>query len=129
MNCTTDTAAKATHYYDTYGGQRRLLCAECANRFGYPQYLVELNPPKPPLRQAGYLVQTFDGTGSSDPVTEVWPFEETVALAWVEVVTGCDKVSADWLIADAIWAAYEPQNQEAGELTVEVTKVTCLLLV
>ncbi|MFJ6183751.1 hypothetical protein [Streptomyces sp. NPDC092295] len=119
----------ATHYYRTVGGADSGRCGHHANRFGYPQYLVELNPPKHRVRQSGYLVQVFDGTGVSDPVAEVWPFEEEVALIWVGVATGCDRASADWLVADAIWAAYEPQQLEAGELSVEVTKVTRLLLI
>ncbi|WP_052397141.1 hypothetical protein [Streptomyces sp. NRRL F-5123] len=130
MNCTyLGHAANATHFYDTTEGVRKHLCIDCAGRFGYPQYLTEINP-KPPIAQAGYVVETFDGEGESDPVIELWPFESEVALAWIQALTGVATFTVEWLLADAQSSPYEPQYQEAGGwLTLEVRKVTCLRLI
>ncbi|QAY15904.1 hypothetical protein SEA_TINABELCHER_81 [Streptomyces phage TinaBelcher] len=128
-HCTYDldhSAVAATHYYRAYEGDRVMLCFGCASRFGYPQYLVQINKP---VRQSGYLIQVFDGTGMDDPVTAVWPFESDQAESWVRTITACTRESAEWLVGDAAYDPYNPQYLDSADLTVEVTRVTCLSLV
>jgi hypothetical protein len=120
---------KATHYYATIGRGDQGRCADHAAQFGYPQYLVELDPPLPALRQPGYVILFNEGNGNEDEVAVTWPFAEELAAWWVENITGADKNDADWLIGDAAYDPYRPQYLEKGEVTVEVTRVTTLTLV
>ncbi|MEU0344225.1 hypothetical protein ABZ092_36125 [Streptomyces bobili] len=117
---------KATHYYVTGRGDNAGRCQYHADQFGYPQYLVELNPPKPALRTPGYLIQFWDGDGEGDDIAAVWPFPEELSEWWVENISACDKVSAQWLIGDAAYEPYDPKFLEATGVSVEVTRVTNL---
>ncbi|WJN62618.1 hypothetical protein [Streptomyces phage phiScoe1] len=115
----------ATHYYDTVGGARLHLCAECADRFGYPEYLV-------PLRRAdwqseyGYLVASLVGNGRDDLTADLWPMDGSSTEWWLEVL-GCPQV--DYLLADAAWEPYRAHQAQDAGFTFEVTRVTCLPLV
>ncbi|ATI18784.1 hypothetical protein SEA_DAUDAU_83 [Streptomyces phage Daudau] len=120
---------KATHYFATVGKGNQGRCYDHAMQFGYPEYLVEINPPKPALRQPGYVILFNEGNGNEDEVAVTWPFEEELASWWVGNITGCESVDADWLVADAAYDPYRPQYLERTDVTVEVTRVTCLALV
>jgi hypothetical protein len=120
---------QATHYYRTVRGDNAGRCQYHADQFGYPQYLIELNPPRPALRQPGYVILFNEGNGQEDEVAVTWPFEEELASWWVENITGTDKVNAEWLVADAAYDPYRPQYLEKGEVTAEVTRVTTLAIV
>jgi hypothetical protein len=115
----------ATHYYLTAGGSNRYLCAYCADRFGYPQYLVQLTP-DPWRPEYGYLISAFDGTGSSDYVADVWPFDGDYAEGWLDCL-GCEE--SNYLIADAAWEPYRAHQSTVSTLTYEATRVTVLPLV
>ncbi|AXQ61132.1 hypothetical protein SEA_HANK144_78 [Streptomyces phage Hank144] len=128
MNCGI-CSSPATHYFATVGQGNQGRCYEHAMRFGYPEYLVELNPPKPALRQSGYIINFNDGEGNEDEVAMVWPFAEELAAWWVDNIVGCGETEAEWLISDAIYDSYRPQYLEKASATVEVTHVTCLTLV
>ncbi|MEV5330845.1 hypothetical protein [Streptomyces werraensis] len=125
MRCTI-CSEHASHYFRTVGGENVGRCPYHADQFGYPEYLVEINPPRPALRTPAYLIQFWDGSGQDDPVAAVWPFEDDLAEWWVSNVTACDKRSAEWLVADAAYAPYEPQFLDAAGVHVEVTRVTSL---
>jgi hypothetical protein len=113
----------ATHYYLTAGGYNRYLCAHCADRFGYPEYLVQLTP-DPWRPQYGYLINAFDGSGLGDQVADVWPFDDDQAEAWL-MILGCED---KYLLADAAWEPYRA-HQTIERLTYEATRVTVLPLV
>ncbi|MGM9381100.1 hypothetical protein [Streptomyces antibioticus] len=115
---------KATHYYRAYEGDRVNLCFGCAGRFGYPQYLVEY--PRPWRPQYGYLVNAHTGNGSSDWVSDLWPFEGEGTVQWLDIL-GCP--DAELLVADACWEPYRAHYSENTGLVYEVTRVTCLPLV
>ncbi|AFU62138.1 hypothetical protein D854_gp04 [Streptomyces phage R4] len=119
----------ATHYFATVSRGNAMRCQHHADQFGYPQYLVEINPPKPAIRQPGYVIQFWDGSGNGDEVAEIWPFEEELSEWWVQNISACDKRSAEWLVGDAAYHPYEAQFLEAQDVHVEVTRVTCLPLV
>lgn len=118
------SATEATHYYRTYGGDRVNLCWDCANRFGYPQYLVEY--PQPWRPEYGYLVASLVGNGRDDLANDVWPMEGSSTEWWLDVL-GCPDV--DGLLADAAWEPYRAHYAEEAGFTYEVTRVTCLPLV
>lgn len=115
---------KATHYYRAYEGDRVNLCFGCAGRFGYPQYLVEY--PRPWRTVYGYLTNTLAGSGESDLVADVWPFEEEGTTWWLDIL-GCP--DPEILVADAAWEPYRAHQSERSGLTFELTRVTCLPLV
>ncbi|WP_436739943.1 hypothetical protein [Streptomyces sp. BBFR102] len=117
----------ATHYFATARGNQG-RCQRHADQFGYPEYLVELTPPKPALRQPGYVIQFWDGSGEGDAVAEVWPFPEELAEWWVQNISGCDSFSAERLVEDAAYRPYEPHLMETAGVQVEVTRVTLLTL-
>ncbi|MFJ6893575.1 hypothetical protein [Streptomyces hokutonensis] len=110
-------------------GENHGRCFDHARQFGYPEYLVELNPPKPALRVPGYVILFQEGDGQEDEVAVTWPFQEELASFWVESVSGADKVDSDWVVADAAYDPYRPQYLEKQGVTVEVTRVTTLTLV
>ncbi|QJD50725.1 hypothetical protein SEA_ISSMI_79 [Streptomyces phage Issmi] len=118
------SAVAATHYYRAYEGDRVNLCFGCANRFGYPQYLVEY--PRPWRPQYGYLVNAHTGNGASDWVSDLWPFEGEGTVQWLDIL-GC--TDAELLVADAAWEPYRAHYSENAGLVYEVTRVTCLPLV
>ncbi|MFE3589421.1 hypothetical protein ACFXOY_18090 [Streptomyces niveus] len=120
---------QATHYYRTAGGNNSGRCRYHAEQFGYPEYLVELVPPRTALRVPGYVILFNDGDGNEDEVAATWPFEEERAEWWVETVAACDAEAARWLVTDAAHDRYRPQYLEAVRVTVEVTRVTCLPLI
>ncbi|UFD98014.1 hypothetical protein PQC18_gp76 [Streptomyces phage Pablito] len=120
---------KATHYYKSHGKGNQGRCAYHAEQFGYPEYLVELEPPKAALRVPGYVILFNEGNGNEDEVAVVWPFEEELAEWWVGHISAAEKSDVQWLIDDAVYDPYRPQYLERGEVTVEVTRVTCLTLV
>ncbi|QAX95536.1 hypothetical protein SEA_BARTHOLOMEWSD_88 [Streptomyces phage BartholomewSD] len=125
--CTYDldhSAIAASHYYRAYEGDRVNLCFGCASRFGYPQYLVEY--PGPWRTQYGYLVNAHTGNGSSDWVSDLWPFEGEHTVQWLGIL-GCP--DSELLVADACWEPYRPHYSENTGLVYEVTRVTCLPLV
>lgn len=127
--CTYDldhSAVAATHYYKAYEGDRVNLCFDCASRFGYPQYLVEYPVARPWRPEAAYLVNIHDGSGQGSEVADVWPETETETVAWL---SNLPRQEADWLLADAIYAAYDAHFAEYGDWTYEVRKVTCLPVV
>ncbi|AVO22566.1 hypothetical protein PBI_PAEDORE_83 [Streptomyces phage Paedore] len=119
----------ATHYYVTASRGNAYQCQYHADRFGYPQYLVEINPPRPPLLMPGYVVQTLNGSGEVNDAFEAWPFDEDFVEPWISIQSGADERSIEWLVGDAAYYAYEPQYLEATDVNVEVTRVTCLALV
>ncbi len=119
----------ATHYFATVGKGNQGRCAIHAAQFGYPQYLVELNPPRPALCQPAYLIQLWKGDGEKDEVAEIWPFEEELAEFWVRMASDCGEDAAEWLVGDAAYEPYQAQFLETPDLQVEVTRVTNLLLV
>ncbi|QOV06211.1 hypothetical protein KGG72_gp81 [Streptomyces phage Salutena] len=126
MRCTI-CSDQATHYYRSVGGENVGRCAYHADQFGYPEYLVEINPPRPALRTPAYLVQFWDGLGmDQDPVAAVWPFAEELAEWWVQNITAADKGKVEWLMSDAAYAPYGAQLMETQDVTVEVTRVTSL---
>lgn len=116
--------AAATHYYDTIGQGRRHLCQLDADRFGYPQYLVQIEP-DPWRPQYGYLVNSHTGGGWGDLTPDVWPFTEPHTTEWLETL-GCKD---PYLLADAAWEPYRAHFAETAGLTIECTRVTCLPLV
>ncbi|ATI18941.1 hypothetical protein SEA_SQUEAKYCLEAN_78 [Streptomyces phage SqueakyClean] len=120
---------KATHYYRTVGGDNAGRCQYHADQFGYPEYLIELEPPKAALRQPGYVILFNEGNGNEDEVAVTWPFAEELAEWWVENITAAEKSDVQWLVADAAYDPYRPQYLERRDVTVEVTRVTCLALV
>jgi hypothetical protein len=128
MRCTI-CSELATHYYRNGRGENAGRCFDHAAQFGYPEYLIELNPPKPALRVPGYVILFQEGNGQEDEVAVTWPFEEELASFWVERVSGADKVDSDWVVADAAYDPYRPQYLEKQGVTVEVTRVTTLTLV
>jgi hypothetical protein len=113
----------ATHSYRTAGGRTAYLCAYCADRFGYPQYLVQLTP-DPWRPEHGYLINAFDGSGLGDEVADVWPFDGNQAEAWL-MILGCED---KYLLADAAWEPYRV-HQSTERLTYEASRVTVLPLV
>jgi hypothetical protein len=125
MHCTYgDHLATATHYYDTAGRGKSYLCQDHADRFGYPEYLVQITP-DPWRPQYGYLVNSHTGDGASDPVADLWPFEGDHAEWWLGILGNQDK----YLIADAAWEPYRAHQTEVQGLTIECTRVTVLPLV
>jgi len=128
MRCTI-CSELATHYYRNGRGENTGRCFDHAAQFGYPEYLIELNPPKPALRVPGYVILFQEGNGNEDEVAVTWPFEEELASWWVGNIASADKFDSDWLIADAAYDPYRPQYLEKGGVTVEVTRVTTLTLV
>ncbi|MGW6600590.1 hypothetical protein [Streptomyces sp. NPDC055036] len=120
---------KATHYYESLGMGKQARCAYHAKQFGCPEYLVELEPPKAALRVPGYLVLFNEGDGVEDGVAATRPFERGLAEFWVWLNAGAEESEARWLIDDAAYDPYHPQYMERGDLTVEVTRVTCLPVV
>lgn len=122
---------RATHYYRTAGGDNAGRCQFHADQFGYPEYLIELTPAPVAIRQPGYLIQFWDGNGEDqDAVAAVWPFEAELAEWWVQNITACRKEQADWAVADAAYAPYEPQFLDGpSDVTCEITRVTVLSLV
>ncbi|MFF8845514.1 hypothetical protein ACF08N_22770 [Streptomyces sp. NPDC015127] len=117
---------KATHYYRTAGGENAGRCQYHADQFGYPEYLIELEPPKAALRVPGYVILFNEGNGNEDEVAVSWPFAAELAEWWVENITAAEKSDVRWLIEDATYDPYRPQYLEQGSLTVEVTRVTSL---
>jgi hypothetical protein len=129
MNCSI-CSDPATHYYRSAAGQNVGRCGYHAEQFGYPEYLIELNPPKPAMRVPGYVIQFWDGSGEHQDSTAVtWPFAEELAEWWVQHITDADKGKVHWMMSDAAYAPYHPQFLKARDVTVEVTRVTCLPLV
>lgn len=122
-------SSEATHYYDTVGGEKSGRCAYHAEQFGYPEYLIELHPPRPALRVPGYVILFNEGSGNVDEVAVTWPFEEELAAWWVRNITAADEAETDGLVGDAAYDPYRPQYLERSNVTVEVTRVTCLSLV
>ncbi|MDX3405137.1 hypothetical protein PV708_02640 [Streptomyces sp. ME02-6977A] len=125
--CTYDldhSAVAATHYYRAYEGDRVNLCLDCANRFGYPQYLVEY--PRPWRPEFGYLVTVLNGEPSGDELPEIYPMDGNAAEFWLDLL-GCKEV--DYLLADAAWEPYRPHYSEHGGVTYEAQRVTCLPVV
>ncbi|MFI5863549.1 hypothetical protein [Streptomyces sp. NPDC051546] len=116
--------AAATHYYDTVGVGRRYLCQRDAEQFGYPPYLVQLQP-DPWRPRYAYLVNALTGEGVSSPTADVWTFTEPRTVEWLEAV-GCKD---PLVLADAAWEPYRAHLAEAAGLTIECTRVTCLPLV
>ncbi|MFG2923898.1 hypothetical protein ACGFYA_20610 [Streptomyces sp. NPDC048305] len=119
-------SASATHYYRTVRGDNAGRCQYHADQFGYPQYLVELNPPKQAVRLPGYVIQFWEGDGTEDEIAAIWPFEEELSEWWVQSTTACDKRSAEWLVGDAAYEPYAPKYLDAAGIRVEVTRVTTL---
>lgn len=119
----------ATHYYRTVGGDNAGRCHYHASQFGYPEYLVELNPPKPALRQPGYVIVFNDGEGQQSETDITWPFEEELAEFWVSSIAAADPLKTRWLVSDAAYEPYKPMYLEQKDLTVEVTRVTRLAIV
>jgi hypothetical protein len=127
MNCTYnwDHQAPATHYYEMVGGGQLHLCAYCADRFGYPEYLVPVK--RPDWRaEYGYLVSTHWGSGEGDLAADLWPIEGEGVEKWLDIL-GCKE--SDYLVADAAWEPYRAHYSENEGLVYEVTRVTCLPLV
>jgi hypothetical protein len=125
MDCTyAFHPATATHYYRTAAGTKLHLCADCASSFGYPEYLVPVQP-APWRKEYGYLVNAHIGDGSDDLVADLWPFEGDDAERWLRALGNQDK----YLLADAAWEPYRAHQSEAQGLTIECTRVTCLPLV
>ncbi|ATI19019.1 hypothetical protein KGG85_gp80 [Streptomyces phage Tefunt] len=122
-------SGKATHYYRSVGKGNQGRCAYHAGQFGYPEYLIELEPPKAAIRQPGYVILFNEGNGQEDEVAVTWPFEEELASWWVGNVSGADDSEVEWLVSDAAYDPYAPQYLEKGRVTVEVTRVTTLALV
>lgn len=119
---------KATHYFATVSRGNQGRCQYHADQFGYPEFLVELNPPMPALRQPGYVILFNEGDGQEDEVAVTWPFAEELASWWVENISGVTEFDAKWMVNDAAYDPYHPQYLEKGDLTVEVTRVTRLPL-
>lgn len=119
----------ASHYYRTVGGENAGRCHYHASQFGYPEYLVELNPPKPAIRQPGYVIVFNEGDGQPRDLDLIWPFEEELAEFWVGSIADVDKLMTRWLVSDAAYEPYQPMYLEQGGVTVEVVRVTCLALV
>ncbi|WP_420312561.1 hypothetical protein ACOB87_38020 [Streptomyces sp. YS-B37] len=128
MNCAI-CSELATHYYRNGRGENTGRCYDHAAQFGYPEYLVELNPPKPALRVPGYVILFNEGNGQEDEVAVTWPFAEELASFWVGNISGADRNDSDWVVADAAYDPYRPQYLERQGVTVEVTRVTTLTLV
>lgn len=122
--CYTGCFSPVTHYFDKVNGGKSYLCQYHADQFGYPQYLVPLTP-APWRKEYGYLVNSLAGDGQSDPVLDLWPFEEDHAESVLSMV-GCQD---PYLLADAAWRPYEAHLSENAGLTFEVTRVTVLPLV
>ncbi|WP_327424355.1 hypothetical protein OG763_38310 [Streptomyces sp. NBC_01230] len=125
MHCTYgDHLATATHSYETAGGSTSYLCEGHADRFGYPQYLVQLKP-SPWRTQYGYLVNSHTGDGASDPASDLWPFDEANTEWWLGILGNQDQ----YLLADAAWEPYRAHQTEVQGLTIECTRVTVLPIV
>ncbi|WDS51797.1 hypothetical protein SEA_TRIUMPH_83 [Streptomyces phage Triumph] len=120
---------KATHYYRTVRGDNAGRCQYHADQFGYPEYLIALEPPKAALRQPGYVILFNEGHGNVDEVALTWPFEADQAEWWVQTISAADVADTRWLVEDAAYDPYRPQYLERRNVTVEVTRVTCLSLV
>ncbi|WAB08785.1 hypothetical protein SEA_ANDRIS_81 [Streptomyces phage Andris] len=119
---------KATHYYRTVRGDNAGRCQYHADQFGYPQYLIELAPKRAALRIPGYVILFNEGNGNEDEVAVTWPFEAELAEWWVGNITAADTGDVRWLIEDAAYDPYRPQYLERRDMTVEVTRVTCLAM-
>lgn len=127
--CTYDldhSAIAATHYYKVWEGDRVNLCFGCAERFGYPQYLVEYPAKRAWRPETAYLVNIHDGSGLGSDVAEVWPENETATMAWLSDLPYRE---ADYLMADAIWDPYRAHQAEQGGCVWELRKVTLLPMV
>lgn len=120
---------KATHFYKSVGKGNQGRCAYHAEQFGYPEYLIELAPPKAALRVPGYVILFNAGDGTEDEVGEIWPFEEELAGWWVGNIIAADEPDVRWLMEDAAYEPYRPHYLERSNRAVEVTRVTCLPLV
>lgn len=126
--CTYDlghSAARATHYYNAYEGDRVNLCTDCAAGFGYPQYLVEypVEAPWRPVRE--YLVTVLDGNGLGGELPELFTMDDNGAEWWLGLM-GCPEV--DYLLGDALWEPYRAHQAVNGNTTYEVRAVTVLPL-
>ncbi|MBQ0949231.1 MULTISPECIES: hypothetical protein [unclassified Streptomyces] len=127
MICTI-CSDRATHYYRSAGGDNVGRCQYHADQFGYPEYLVEINPAPKAVRLPAYVIQFADGQGEIDEIGAIWPFADDLAEFWVQAVAESSKENAEWVVADAAYAPYEPQYLESREVTVEVTRVTSLAI-
>lgn len=126
MRCTI-CSEPASHYYRSAGGENVGRCPYHADQFGYPEYLVELKPACPALRTPAFLIQTLDGSGHEFSATDaIWPWDDDLAVFVAHGVAECTDQQAEWLVADAAYAPYEPQYLETAHATVEVTRVTSL---